>query len=308
MKVNMKKIYLILVNYNRQKLTEECLDSLLKIKKIGFELHTVVVDNDPLNRSDINEKKYSQINLKVIFSPTNSGFSGGMNLGIKEALKNGADYVLIHNNDTFVKEDFLKELFEFAEKNENAGIVAPKIYFAKGFEFHKDKYKENELGKVFWYAGGKIDWANVVGSHMGVDEVDHGQYDEIMETETASGCCMLINTKLLDEIGMFDEKYFLYYEDADLCLRAKRAGFKIYYFPAAVIWHKNAGSTGGSGSKLQDYYITRNRLLFGSKYAPIRSRIALIREGIKLTLNGRDWQKKGAKDYFLHRFGKSKYF
>ncbi len=304
----MKKIYIILINYNREKLTEECLDSLLKIKSHGFELHTVVVDNDPLNRGDINEKKYSDINLKIIFSPANSGFSGGMNLGIKEAFKNNADYVLIHNNDTYVKDDFLQKLFEFAEKNSDAGIIAPKIYFAKGFEFHKDKYKENELGNVFWYAGGKIDWGNVIGSHIGVDEVDKGQYDEVKKTEIASGCCMLIKSSVFKKIGFFDEKYFLYYEDADLCIRAKKAGFKIYYIPESVIWHKNAGSTGGSGSKLQDYYITRNRLLFGMKFAPIRSKMSLIREGFKLAFKGRQWQKAGARDYFLHRFGKSIYF
>lgn len=304
----MKKIYIVIINYNRQEITKECLDSLLKIKKHGFNLHTVVVDNYPENRIQLDEKKYSEIKLNIILSPTNTGFSGGMNIGIKEALKNSADYVLIHNNDTYVKDDFLQKLFEFAEENEKAGIIAPKIYFAKGFEFHKDRYKENELGKVFWYAGGEIDWDNVIGHHTGVDEVDNGQYNEVKETETASGCSMLVKSEVFKKIGLFDERYFLYYEDADLCIRAKNAGFKIYYVPNSVIWHKNAGSTGGSGSKLQDYYITRNRLIFGLSHAPARSRIALIREGMHLSLKGRQWQKLGAKDYFLHRFGKSKHF
>lgn len=304
----MKKIYIVMINYNRQEITVNCLDSLLKISRDGFELNTIIVDNYPENRINIDESKYSKINLKIIFSSENSGFSGGMNLGIRDALKNGADYVLIHNNDTFVKEDFLKKLFDFAEEKKDTGIVAPKIYFAKGFEFHKDRYKENEKGKVIWYAGGKIDWANVIGQHIGVDVVDHGQFDKVSETEHASGCCMLIKKEVFEKIGMFDEKYFLYYEDADLCVRTKKAGFKIYYLPKSIIWHKNGGSTGGSGSKLQDYYNTRNRLLFGNNYASLRAKIALNREGLRYSVIGSEWQKKGARDFFLRRFGRSRYF
>ena len=304
----MKKIYIVLINYNGQKDTVECLESLLKIKHIDFEFSTIVVDNYPENRIEIDENKFKDINLKVIFNPVNSGFSGGNNVGIKEALKNDADYILLLNNDTYVKEDFLQKLLDFAEKNEKAGLIVPKIYFAKGNEFHKDRYKKEELGKVFWYAGGDMDWRNVIGSHRGVDEVDHGQYDEVVQTDFATGCCVLIKSEVIKKIGVLDEKYFLYYEDSDFSERAKKAGFRIYYLPTSIIWHKNAGSTGGSGSKLQDYYITRNRLMFGEKYAPLKSKSALIREGIRLSLNGREWQKKGAKDYFRRSFGKAKHF
>lgn len=293
-----------MIDYDSQKDTIECLDSFRKIKKDNFELYTVVIDNHPEKRIKIHDKDFSQINLKIIDSPINSGFAGGMNIGIKEALKNGADYILIQNNDTFVKEDFLENLFDFAEKNEDGGIFAPKIYFAKGFEFHKNRYKDDEKGKVIWYAGGRIDWENVIGEHIGVDEVDRGQFDKSSETELASGCCMLIKTGVFKNIGLFDEKYFLYYEDADLCNRAKKAGYKIYYQPESIIWHKNAGSAGGSGSGLQDYYITRNRMLFASKYAPIRSKIAVLREGVGLINTGRNMQKLGAKDFFRRKFGK----
>ena len=231
-----------------------------------------------------------------------------MNIGIKHALKNGGDYVLIHNNDTFVKEDFLQKLFDFAEKTEKAGIVAPKIYFAKGYEFHKDRYKEEELGHVFWYAGGNMDWKNVIGHHRGVDEIDHGQYDKIEETDFATGCSMLVKSEVFNKVDLLDEAYFLYYEDSDFSKRAKEARYKIYYLPSSVVWHKNAGSTGGSGSKLQDYYITRNRMYFGMKFASTRSKVALLREGVRNILSGREWQKAGAIDYFLGRMGKATRF
>jgi GT2 family glycosyltransferase len=304
----MKNIYIVIVNYNGEKDTLDCLNSLKKIYHKNIHLSTIIVDNNPENRINIAENDFSDLNLKIILSSVNAGFSAANNLGIKEALKNNADYILLLNNDTLVKDDFLEKLVMFADKKPEAGLISPKIYFAKGYEFHKDKYKESELGKVIWFGGGKIDWKNVIASHRGVDEVDHGQYDEAVETDFASGCCMLINPKLIEKAGLMKEEYFLYYEDSDYSMRAKREGLKVYYLPDSVIWHKNAGSTGGSGSKLQDYYITRNRLIFGNRFAPLRSKIALNREGIRLVLKGREWQKFGARDFYLHKFGKSIHF
>ncbi len=304
----MKKIYIILINYNSQKNTIECLDSLSKIKTSGFEISTIVVNNSPENIIVVNEERYKSIGLKLIFSAENVGFSGGMNLGISEAIKNNTDYILIHNNDTLVKQDFLQKLFDFAEKNENVGIMSPKIYFAKGFEFHKDRYRNDELGRVVWYAGGEIDWKNVIGQNMNVDEVDNGQFDKNIEVDFATGCSMLIRSDLIRKIGSFNEKYFLYYEDADLSVRAKKNGDKVYLVADSIVWHKNAGSAGGSGSKLQDYYITRNRLYFGNKYAPVRAKIALTREGLSLIKKGREGQKWGAADYFRGKMGRSNHF
>jgi len=299
----MKNVYIIIVNYNGQKDTVECLRSLQKIYHKNFSIHIVIVDNDPENRINILEKDYREINLKIIFSPKNLGFSGGNNLGITEAINNKADYILLLNNDTLVSEDFLEKLIEFAEKNPKFGLISPKIYFAKGFEFHKDRYGKEDLGKVIWYAGGVMDWKNVIGLHRGVDKVDKGQFDDEEETDFASGCCMLIKKSVIEDIGLLDEKYFLYYEDNDYSIRTKNAGYRIVYQPKSIIWHKNAGSTGGSGSKLQDYYITRNRLLFGNRYASIRSKIALNREAMRLFISGRDMQKKGVIDYFAKNFG-----
>jgi GT2 family glycosyltransferase len=149
-----------------------------------------------------------------------------------------------------------------------------------------------------------MDWDNLIGKNLGVDEVDHGQFDVRAETELATGCCFLIRSEVLENVGMFDERYFLYYEDADLSERIKRAGYKIIYEPRAVLWHKNAESSGGSGSDLQDYYITRNRLLFGMTYANIRTRFALVRESLGLLIKGRKWQKRGILDYYFKIFGK----
>lgn len=303
----MKKVFAVTINYKGHKDTIDLLKSLQKIKKNNINLNVVVVDNFPADQIKLDPADYQDINLKVIYNKKNLGFSGGNNVGIEHSLENGADYILILNNDTLVEPNFLEELINVLEKDPRNGVSVPKIYFAKGFEFHKNRYKESELGKVLWYGGGLFDWSNVIGHHRGVDEVDRGQYDEIEPTELASGCCFLVKREVLEKVRGYDDNYFLYYEDADLSQRIIKKGYRIMYTPKSLVWHKNAQSTGGSGSSLQDYYITRNRLMFGMKFAPLRSKLALIRESLKFLAGGRYWQRRGALDYYLKRFGKGSF-
>ena len=303
----MKNVFISILNFNGKKNTLDCIESLKKIKISNFILTIVVIDNGSSEQLNLEDGIFKTIKLKVIKIKQNLGFSGGHNVGIKYGLANGADYILILNNDTYVHKDFLEELLKVSEEDREIGIVVPKIYFAPEFEFHKNRYSKNEQGKVFWYAGGEMDWKNVIGHNRGVDIVDKGQFDLTEETEIATGCCMMISKNVFEKVGMLDEKYFLYYEDSDLGMRAKKVGYKIMYSPKAIIWHKNAGSAGGSGSVLQDYYITRNRLIFGMKYASFRSKFALARESLSLLLNGREWQKRGVWDFYSVRFGKGSF-
>jgi GT2 family glycosyltransferase len=305
----MKQIVISLLNFNGKNNTLDCLRSLETIKTGNFKLKVLVVDNASTEDSAhvFSNFKSKIFDFKFIQNKINLGFSGGQNIAIEYALANKTDYVLVLNNDAYVDPNFLNELLKVAETDKNIGILVPKIYFAPGFEFHKDRYSEKEKGKVFWYGGGKMDWANVIGHHRGVDEVDRGQYDKIEGTELATGCCMLVKREVFEQAGVFDNNYFLYYEDSDLSVRVKKAGFGISYVPKSMVWHKNAGSAGGSGSELQDYYITRNRLLFGFKYAPARSKLALFRESLALLLKGRKWQKQGVIDFYKKRFGKGSF-
>lgn len=303
----MKSIFISILNFNGRNNTIECVESLKKINISGFKLTIIAIDNGSAEKLDLKNDSWGNINLKLIRNEKNLGFSGGHNVAIQYALENGADYVLILNNDTYTDKNFLEEMIKAAEGDDRIGILSPKIYFAPGFEFHKDKYKKQELGRVFWYAGGEMDWNNVLGHHRGVDQVDKGQFDKAEETELATGCCMLIKKEVFEKIGIFDDKYYLYYEDSDLSIRAKKAGFKIVYVPKSTIFHKNAGSAGGSGSKLQDYYITRNRLILGIKYASLRAKLALLKESLKILLTGRYWQKRGILDFYLGKFGKGSY-
>ncbi len=264
------KVTIVILNFNGANVTKECVESL---KKASGSFEIIIVDNGSTDGSD---KILSKIKgITFLQNKENLGYSGGNNSGIKVALKNGAEAVLVLNNDTIVEKDFLINLLRATKK---ADVISPKIYFAPGFEFHKDRYKLKDLGKVIWFAGGKIDWNNIMGIHLGVDEVDNGQFEKQKEIEFATGACMLIKSEVFKKIGLFDEKYFLYLEDMDFSRRVKLAGFKIYFEPSSVIWHKNASTSGGSGSLLQDYFITRNRLLFSFKYAKFRTKIAVFRQ------------------------------
>lgn len=278
----MKKVSVIILNYHVADLTIKC---ILSVKKSTYEnIEIIVVDN---NSNDGLDKKLENF-PKVVFiqSKENVGYSGGNNFGIKRALEGGVDYVFILNPDVSVERCAIEDLVIAAER-ESISIAGPKVLFA-------DK-------ETIWYAGGIFDEANVIGSHRGVDERDLGQYNKEQETEYVSGGALFVSSKVFESIGLFDERYFLYYEDSDFCFRARKAGFKIMYIPQAVVYHENAKST-GLGSPLQDYYITRNRMLFAAKFLPFRTRFALFREGINNIKNG--IRRKALTDFLFGNFGK----
>ena len=291
------RIAVVVLNYNGIEETLACLDSLRKCDIGKHQVSTIVVDNNSADNSPEKLSKLREIHL--IKNKENLGFAGGMNVGIQYALDHKADWILILNNDTFVEKSFLLNLIEAGKM---ADIISPIIYFAPGFEFHKKRYNENQLGKVIWYAGGEIDWQNILGLHLHVDEVDIGKFKKGGETDFATGACMFVRRQVFEKIGLFDERYFLYLEDMDFCMRAKLKGFRVYFEPKSIIWHKNASSTGGSGSTLQDYYITRNRLLFALKFAPWRTKLAVFKQVLGQFSN--PVKRQALIDFATYRFGK----
>ncbi len=300
----MTKIGLVILHFNKQKLTEACLESVKQLEIKNFKLEVVVVNNNPLEKIDSLKKKFSE--FIFLEAKENLGFTGGNNLGLKRVLKDKVDFVFLLNNDTLLDRSLLVELLKAAKSKPQGGIFAPKIYFAPHYEFHKKRYLEKERGKVIWYAGGLLDWQNIIASHRGVDEVDQGQYQRLEITDFVSGCAMLVRKEVLQRIGLFDNQYFLYLEDVDFCQRARKAGFKIFYVPTAKLWHFNAGSS-EVGGKIHDYYLSRNRLIFGFKYTSWRTKLALIRESLKILFKGSSWQKLGIRDFYLRCFGQASF-
>lgn len=301
----MSKIAVIIVSWNNQKDTLECLESLDKADRESLDLEIILVDNASSDGTVLSvEKRFPRI--KIIKNLQNLGFAKANNQGMELALKNNADYILLLNNDTLVSQKFLPPLLSAMERDQKTALASPKIYFAPGFEYHYEKYRAEEKGKVFWYAGGLIDWKNIICSHRGVDEVDHAQYDEMAETGFGTGCCLMLKSAMLKEVGVFDERYFMYFEDVDLNVRARKKGWKIKYVPESFIWHKNATSSGKPGSSLHNYYLTRNRLLFGLKFATLKTKLALLRNAFYLYKRNLPGERRGVIDFLCCRFGKKR--
>lgn len=246
----MKKVGIILLNYNGSNDTLECIESLSNIDYKNYEI--IVVDNAS-SIEDIAKLEKVDSQIKLIKSKENLGFAGGNNLGIKYACEAGCDYVLLLNNDTIVEADFLNILVSEIENNDQVGMVGPKIMY-----FDKKKY--------IWAAGGKIDFNKFSAFNLGEKEIDNGQYDELKQVDFISGCAMLIKKEVLDKVGGLPEEYFMYYEDVDYSLMVKKLGYKIIYTPTSKIYHKVSISTGGEESPNRIYFSNRARKIFMMKY------------------------------------------
>ena len=281
----------ILINYSDAKTTADCVNSIKASKDAP---HIIVVDNGSSDEC-IAELKSLCPNLDLIQAGSNLGYSAGNNIGIKKALRLGAQVVYIINNDTLVDQNLFFRAYRYvANKTRIAGA---KIYYAKGHEYHEESKGK---GDILWYAGGYFDYATATARHYGIDERDQAQYDKIRPVEFVTGCFMAIPRVVLNKIGNFSEEYFLYLEDTDYCLRAQQRGVEVMYNPNLVLYHLNGGST-KAGSKLVDYYMTRNRFLIAKRYGSWRLRFALLREGL------RNWsdptRRRALIDYLSGKLG-----
>ena len=292
----------ITVNYHSDEDTLSLISDLEKNQiPSGVEVKIIVVDNSRSN--EFQSELVGHQNVIYVDSPQgNVGFAAGNNIGIKKALEIKSDYVVLINNDTIAPENLVDTIVNSPISDPGVGIVGGLIYFAKGFEYEKN-YQKEDLGKVIWYAGGKLDWDNVYGSHLGVNEVDKGQYNSPADTDFVTGCLLITKATVLEKVGFLNEKYCLYHEDTDFNLRVKKSGLRLVVDPKIKLWHKVAQSS-GIGSPLNDYFLTRNRLVLGMDYAKPRTKIALLREAFKKLRSGTQPQKQAIRDFFLHNLGK----
>jgi len=239
-------VLIVVLNWNGLADTLACLESMRRLEYPAYEV--LVVDNGSSDGSPAAiRERFPDVTL--IETGENLGFAGGNNVGIRHALEIGADYVLLLNNDTEVSPDFLSRLVDAAEADSQVGMAGPTIYY----------YDRPE---VIWSAGGEIDWRRGCTRMVGLDERDDGQFGGApREVDFITGCAVLVRATALRQAGLLDERFFMYYEEVEWCVRTRRAGFRIVHVPQAHIWHKIAPSAQSDSPRVH-YYMTRNRLLF----------------------------------------------
>lgn len=295
MRVNVTMIYIVLVNYNGMIHLQSCLNSIRNLSYCDYKV--IIVDNDSTDGS-LKWIRDNYPNYEIISEQKNRGFAGGCNIGIQYALRKGAEYTLLLNMDTIVDTALLSVLIQYSDNNT---VVAPKIYM-------NDKC-------TIWYSGGRPDLTtgNVIQTMFASDDRDLSP----KSVKFISGCCILIHRDIWNKIGFFNENYFMYYEDVDLCMRFKQAGIRMLYIPETHIQHSVGGSSGGEISCLSQYFVVRNRLYFTEQYykepenggLTVLRTILLERAFFEGDINEKyaPYVKAGIADYLGKNMGMGKY-
>jgi GT2 family glycosyltransferase len=259
------RLFTIVLNWNGMEDLMECLRS---IKNSTYYNDIIVVDN---GSTDGSVSAVAQLfpDAAVIETGKNLGF-GANNVGISRAIQDGADYVLLLNNDTWVDPECFGRLIQVAEKNPQVGILSPRICY----------YSDPEL---IWYDGGSLEKVNGFWKHRHVNENAHVATvsDEAREVDYICGCAMLIRRKVIEHIGGLNSQFFMYWEDGDFSLRAKNAGFRLLHVPSAIVLHKVSRSSGGSESPDVLYYMERNRYFFSARGIGMRNFGGLLKAQIR---------------------------
>jgi GT2 family glycosyltransferase len=245
-------IAIIVLTWNGRDLTLDCLRSLEAVATPG--VRCIVVDNASTDGTVAAVRERYGERITVLENPSNLGFAAGNNSGIRRALAEGADFVLLLNNDTIVAPDFVEALLGPMPASPDIGITAPKIYYA-------------EPRDQIWFAGGEISLWRGTARHIGIREKDRGQYDGARDIDYATGCAMLVRREVFERVGELDPGYRAYFEDADFCMRTRAAGWRIRYLPASKVWHRISASTGGQLSRRKAMRKLAGARRFFSRYA-----------------------------------------
>jgi GT2 family glycosyltransferase len=288
------RVSIIILNWNGWEDTVECLESIYQINYPVFDV--IVIDNNSEDNSIAKIRDYCEgkINVSSKFSEHNPeskpiklfeytnlklastefneldkffasstkkliliknvknyGFAEGNNIGIEFVTSSlGSDYVLLLNNDTVVDKEFLTELVKVSEDHGDVGFVGPKVYI----------YNQKNILQV---AGGStVDLKHGEVNEIAYHYFDEGKYDHYFEPDFVGGTCILIKKELIENVGLLDTNFFMYWEDADWCFRGRKYGYKSSYAYKSKIWHKYGAS---SGTPFRMYYFTRNRIYFVKK-------------------------------------------
>ncbi|KNY29646.1 glycosyltransferase family 2 protein [Pseudobacteroides cellulosolvens] len=261
-------VFIIVLNYNGLKDTIECIKSLEQISYKNYKV--IVVDNAS---TDGSEEVLTGKFPDVIFIKTkeNLGYAGGNNIGIKHAMDNNADYICIINNDVVVEQSFLEPIISKMESDKTIGIAGSKVCE------YSDRTKIQSTGSILHLSRGNVYQINT-GAYS-------SQVTEDLEVDYISGSCLVARRKLLENVGLIPEVYFLFYEENEWCLRAWRAGYKVKCICNSEIYHKGS-STIDKISGIKEYYMIRNNIIFVKRNAPwLTYKLFISRRMLRMAYN-----------------------
>ena len=298
MKKSLPLVINVILNTNRREDTLECLESLMA--STYANQRTIVLDNHSSDGSAAAiEANFPDV--QIILIEDNLGYAGNNNVGIESALKQGADWVFVLNEDTILDPECTAELIAIGENRPDVGIVGPMVY-------HHDE------PNYIQSAGGLVD-DHLRGRHLAQNEQDHGQYKQPHAVDWITGCGILVRREAINQVGFIDERFFYYVEEEEWCLRVKKAGWGIVHVPRAKLWHKGVQRNYQPKPSVT-YYATRNQLLLLSKHnTKLKTWLVawgyIIRNLTSWTVQPK-WHSKrphrdamlwGARDFVLKRWG-----
>jgi len=290
-----KTVAVVILNWNGGDEILECLRSVFESKHAAIEV--VIVDNGSVDGStDAICGRFPQVHW--IRNPRNLGFAKGSNQGIKWALKHGMRHVLLLNGDARLHPDAMEEMLAVVKEENDAVVACPRMYLSStSAGVHR-----------LWFAYGTVSLWLGLFRNPAFNRPDSSRWDTPLDMEFASGCCMLIPARILQNVGMLDEAFFAYCEDIDFSLRIRKAGFRLRFVPTAHLWHGNSMATNRVRSVMYRYLSTRNNLWVVRKHGswfeiftclcilPLRSLFRMVHMAICFDWRAIAAELKGARD------------
>ncbi len=299
-KVVVAKVGVILLNWNGWRYTVEAARSLRSSP--GISITTIIVDNASTDGS-LEQLRVALPEAEIIAHPVNAGFAGGCNVGMRRALDLGCDYIFLLNNDAFVGAATIPELVAESRRLHDKVILGSVVRFAGSDEYQ--------------YFGSR--YCNQSAHPVWFKSADDGGLlaQPLIETDFALGAALFVHRDIIKQVGMFDERFYLTYEDVDLCYRARKSGIGCAMVTRSIVYHHASVSMGPESAPLQTYFLTRNELLFSEKnigwiqllrlYCFRLGRLVLriLRSATNGTWSNPSFRAMllGYRDYLFRRFG-----
>lgn len=294
------KVNIVILNWNRKNVLLECLKA---VKDLDYPVDEIIVVDNASTDGSVEAVKENFPDVTIIENDKNYGAIGGKNIGLRKALESSVDFIYMVDNDIIGAKDSLTKLVEVAESDPQVGMVGAMMY---------------DLSKpdIILSAGGTIDYTENVSRGRGDAQKDVGQFNKVESVDYLWGGALLARKSVLEKVGLFDPGYVGYwFEDTDLSVRVRKAGYKILFCPSAKVWHK-PHATVEQFSFRKKYLASRNAIRFMKKHAPLHGWIkylffafgglpyALIRDVLKGRGSQGAWGKaKGLVDGILNRDG-----